>query len=181
MVDHDTNRQTRHERILQFLERALPNKSKTERKQIAEALVRAGSKYDDYVRHKQLSKPSERRNNFEKAAYHSEELVGVLSSLDMIGKDDLKARLGQEKLEATIGHLLFLHREATELSRTVQKRGRPRDEAKGRWIREVAEGVPIGDRSTFGRQLLPDGKMKFRSRLCRSVRARARSWRSRSV
>lgn len=139
MVDQGTNRQDKQKRILQFLERAPRHKSKTERKQIAEALVRAGSKYDDHVRHKQLSKPSERRNNFKMVVHHSKELVEILSSLDMIDKDDLEVRLGKDEFQITIVRITFLLCEASELYKTIQKRGRPRDEAKRRWIREVAD------------------------------------------
>ena len=140
MVDQDTNSLARQKRILEFLETPLAHKSKTERKQIAEALIRAGRKYDDYVSPKQLPKLKERRDSLISAKKRSEKLVEILLNFSMFEKDDLERRLGHERLEVTIGHLRSLRHNVIELPKGIKTtRGRPRNEAKFRWIREVAE------------------------------------------
>jgi hypothetical protein len=126
--------------IRAFLERELPPAKSPEASYLAEALVAAGARYDRYAENKQnWLKFAPRRRRLENTAKLAIELASTLYDLDILSRDDLASRFGLKEIEALLGSLLLLKKEAADLAKQVQKSGRPRDLAEERWILELAD------------------------------------------
>lgn len=128
------------EGLREFLVRKLPRDKAQRAPDVANALREAGARFDRYAATKKewLNYPT-RRRRLKKISELAARLASELGDLDILSRDDLTTRLGPKQIETFIGLLHFLNKETTDLTRAVQKDGRPRDLAEERLVLEVAD------------------------------------------
>lgn len=126
--------------ITSFLARELPQARREDAEFLTKAIKEAGERYDRYDQARsewEKYGPRKRRLGVLKAG--AERLGGVLSSLDILTRDDLASRIGPERIDSLLGLLLLLWERAGELEKEIQDRGKPTDHATQRWILEMAD------------------------------------------
>jgi hypothetical protein len=69
----------------------------------------------------------------------AKEVVVALLGLDVMSRDDIASRIGARAIEEYIGSFQTLTLEAIRLRHDIQERGKPRDVARERWIRDMAD------------------------------------------
>jgi hypothetical protein len=128
------------EGVREFLERLLPAKRSDAAAYFADALQRAGERYDRYTaKKKEWLQFGDRRNRLVRIAWDAKSLTDKLSALDIISRDDLTLRIGPAAVDALVGSLLHLRKEVRNMEAEIQKNGKPRNLAAERWIMEVAD------------------------------------------
>jgi hypothetical protein len=128
------------EGILEFLGHKLPPEKRRNAPYIADALLRAGARYDRYSANRNdWLNYSHRRNRLERIRKSAVELGVSLRDLDILSLDDLTNRVDPKQIEVLIGLLFFLSKGIVDLLNEVQTKGRPRDLAEERWILELAD------------------------------------------
>jgi hypothetical protein len=132
----------RREAILEFLAEKLPADQTKQADYLADALLRAGTRYDRYAAKDNQIKwknYTARRNRFDKITRSIQAVVKEMGELDPISFDDLSTRVDRDKLESLMGSLVILGKATGELAAQVQKSGPPKDLAEERWILELAD------------------------------------------
>ena len=125
-----------YERIFEFLTRKF---SKHQSSVFAEAILRAGARYDRYKAAQcDWKSYSARKARLDRITKSSADLMSTLDELDVLTREDLAGRLDGE-MDQSINSLRLLRKEAMELTKEVQKAGRWRDLAEERWIFELAD------------------------------------------
>src|ERR1700733_7976738 len=82
---------------------------------------------------------SGRAGRFAGIALTAGNLAIQLSELDVLSRDDLEARIQSDQLQAILGSLIALQKEAIYLKKRGRGAGRGRDLAEERWISELAD------------------------------------------
>jgi hypothetical protein len=128
------------EDIQDFLERELPPGKTKQATYLTDVLREAGARYDRYIANREAWLDyAPRKRRFERTSKLAEELAVNMCKLDILSRDDLASRVDPKQIEALVGSLLLLSKQATDLANDIQKNGRPRDLAEERWILEVAD------------------------------------------
>ena len=128
------------ENVMEFLKCELPPQNSVQASYYAEALGRAGRRYDRYSENRAdcLDYAARKRRLIE-ATRMANQLASQLCDLDILSRDELTLRLDPTQLETLVGSLLLLSKEVGNLASEVQKGGRPRDLPEERWIIELAD------------------------------------------
>jgi hypothetical protein len=126
--------------IRDFLVRELPPGKTNQAPYLANALLKAGARYDRYTaRRKEWADYATRRNRLKSVTKLADNLASCLRALDIISRDDLASRFDPKVIEALLGSLSLLSKETMELAKDAQQNGRPSDLAEERWIFELAD------------------------------------------
>lgn len=140
-VGDDGNREGR-EALREFLLRKLPPRNAKQANYLAEALTKAGDRYDRYAaetnRRKWLNYRA-RRNRLQRISDLVRRLVNDLSEVDILSHEDLCSRVDAGVLQAVVASLPMIGKVAGELASETQRTGRPKDLAEERWISEAAD------------------------------------------
>lgn len=134
--------QDRGEAIREFLAHKLPPRITKQADYLADALLKAGARYDRYAAENNRTKwldYTTRRTRFEKIARSIQTLTAEMSELDILSRDELSTRLDPITVETLLGSLLIVGKATSDLANDTQKKGRPRDLAEERWILELAD------------------------------------------
>jgi hypothetical protein len=155
------------ENLIEFLQRVLPPEKVTEASNIADGVREAGARYDRYAEQREpYRKRADRLRKIEEGA---NDLGAALIGLDAMSRDFIANRIGPRAIEEYIGSFVTLTFAAKRLRMEIQERGKPRDVARERWIRDMADifenafdetasmsgsgGSPIEQRGKFYRLL----------------------------
>jgi hypothetical protein len=128
---------------------------------LTSALLKVGLLYDRYTARKaEWLKYTARRGRLRRIKTLAANLASTLEELDILSRDDLAARFGQNKIEELLGSLIIINKKAKELEAEVQKDGRPRDLAEERWAvaLQIFTRTPLVDVPASGGQAL--GRLK---------------------
>src|SRR5258708_7003087 len=125
------------ESVVEFLQRALPPQKASEVTNIVDGIGETRARYDRYA--EQTEPYRVRTARLRKIEEGSSNVFGALLGLDVMSRDDIASRIGPRTIEEYVGLLLTLTLEAKRLGKEIQERGRPRDVARERWIREMAD------------------------------------------
>jgi len=125
---------------LEFLVKELPPGMRKEADYFRNALRLAGERYDRYVTNKyEWRNYRERRKRLDGITDYAKKLASGLCELDILTREDLSSRVDPKEIEAIIGSLRLLENVTAELSKEVQKNGKPRGLAGERWMLELAD------------------------------------------
>lgn len=128
------------ESLHEFLLRELPPGKSTQARYLTEALATAGERYEHHIaRRDDWWFYASRRERLERIGALAVQLASALCELDIISREDLQNRLGPRELEALVGSLRVLIAQTKDTAQDIQKNGKPRDLAEGRWILELAD------------------------------------------
>jgi hypothetical protein len=126
--------------VRDFLVRELPPGKTNQAPYLANALLKAGARYDRYTaRRKEWRDYATRRNRLKTVTKLADDLASCLRALDILSRDDLASRFDPNVIEALLGSLSLLSKETMDLVKAAQQNGRPRDLAEERWIFELAD------------------------------------------
>jgi hypothetical protein len=159
------------ERIQSFLKSSLPTGRQEDIGFVSEALESVASRYDRYARNKASWESfAARRGSLSQISAGANLLGQKLLKLDVLSWDDLGVRIQTERLEAIVGLLVLLSKEAKVLEMGVQSDGRPRDLAEERWVKEIAdifEKAFKAEAKVYGSSEKPRGAFYELLKLCR--------------
>ena len=126
--------------IPEFLACELPPGTSQQAFYLANALLKAGARYDRYnANRRECFDYAARRARFVRITKAANELASALCDLDILSCDELASRIEPQEVETFVGRLRFLSKETADLANEVQHNGRPRDLAEKRWIIELAD------------------------------------------
>ena len=126
--------------IFEFLVRELPPGRTHQVHYLANALLKAGARYDRYTANRrECLDYAARRDRLVRITKAAVELASNLCKLDILSLDELASRIEPQEVETLVGRLRFLSKETAALGDEVQQNGRPRDLAEERWIMELAD------------------------------------------
>jgi hypothetical protein len=125
------------ETVVEFLHRALPPERAKEASSIADGIKEAGARYDRYAEHRELYRL--RAVRLQRIEEGAKEVWSALLALDVMSRDDIANRIAPRTIDEYIGSFTVLTLAATHLRAGIQQRGKPRDVARERWIRDMAD------------------------------------------
>jgi hypothetical protein len=123
-----------------FLEENLPKEALSNIEAINRALIDASERYGRYAATRSKWKSYRvRRKLLDTILNRAEQLHSDLTRLDPITKDELEAIFGDQEVEKLQGHLSRLMVKRSDLIKSLQSTGRPRDLATWIWVSELAD------------------------------------------
>jgi len=132
----------RSEAVRDFLADKLPPGKAKQADYLADALLKAGTRYDRYAagcNRIKWENYTARRNRLERIAKSIQIVMEEMAQLDLLSRDDLSTRVDPIKLESLMGSLLIVGKTTGDLAAETQKSGPRRDLAEERWILELAD------------------------------------------
>jgi hypothetical protein len=125
------------ESVIEFLQRVLPPEKVTEASNVADGVREAGARYDRYAEQREPYRI--RADRLRKIEEGANDVGTALIDLDAMSRDYITSRIGQRAMEEYIGSFITLAIATKRLRSEIQERGKPRDVARERWIRDMAD------------------------------------------
>jgi hypothetical protein len=123
----------------EFLKRELPPAMLEHASYIADAVQRAGERYDRFVERDEWRDFTARSKRLKNISASMEDLASGLCDLDILSLADLECRVDPKEIATLVGSLRLFKKQIDILVQGIQKKGRPRDLAEERWIIELAD------------------------------------------
>jgi hypothetical protein len=122
------------------LHNTLPPGRVNDASNIALGITEAGARHDRYAENRDdWQDYGARAIKLRNIADWTQKLRVALVDLDVMSRDDLRSRIGPGIIEEYIGSLTILFLEIDRLRGQLQKKGKPSDVARERWILDMAD------------------------------------------